>query len=303
MFTDYIHDVKENAFRGVFSLTKKSFIFQVLAYVIFTIVFVLIALLFAGGIFSEYMNIAQNPQDFNAMRDGMASLFLGNIGIVILLILVSFLLMSWFTTFALSINHNLVKKGNADFSSALKDSFSKKTLNMLLYYFVYTLIYIIGALAISFLGGLLTKVSFGLGWFILIIGFIVFSVFLLRLIAGPAYIVHGDQTASQALTSSIKTVTWVRSLIFIVIAIGITVIMWLLLYIIALIVGTNTNLVTSIATGSNITFVALLMKLIGFVINGFFAAFIYAGISSLYFRYNNIDAKDSIEDHLVDGLV
>lgn len=302
MFTDYLHEVKDNAFKGVFTLTKRSFVYQIAAYILFMILFLLIALAFAGSFFLDYMTIAQNPENVQAMGENMRGLFMENAGMLFFLIFITFLLTSWLTTFALSINDNIITNNSANLGLALKKSVSKRMLNMILYSLLFFLIYIVGAVIVSALLGLFLQINMVLGWLFFIVGMIVLGVFLLRLSAGPAFVVHGEANASAALTSSLRTITWTKALIFIVIGIGAGLILYVFTLLITLTIGSSANLIVDIASGNGLSFMGVLAQLFGLLINGLFYAFIYAGISSLFFRYSDTVNLDSLEDHLVEDL-
>jgi len=189
----------------------------------------------------------------------------------------------------LSINDNLVKGNSANFGEALKKSFSGATIRMV---GLILLLFAVILLAVIIFGGIsaaLIAMSKPLGILVGFIFFIVFGLLMFRTMAAPAYLIHGNQSPLDALKSSFATITWVRSLILLVIAIAIYVGFFLIMLVVSSILPN---------TGASITGL-IISQAIMLVFAVILVSVFYAAISSLYFRYSDKETSDSLEEHLV----
>lgn len=298
MYTDYLTELKESAFKAVLTLTKKTYLFQLLAYVILFVVMILVGLLVAGSFFTEFIKMSQNPTLLMENPDFMSNLMMSNIGSMTLLVPLSLLLMSWYATFCLCINDNLVRTEQANIGLAFKKSLTSKTLHMLLYFVLIFAISIVSFLLI----GLISSIGGGGAFTVVlgVIGFIAFALVAIRTIAGLGLIVHGNNNALDALTNSFKNISWMRAVIILVLGIAIYILILLIMFGISGFIASGANNMDpesfglgSLGAGFYIS--QLIMILIGVAIYAFY----YAGISSLYFRYNEIEETSDLNEHLV----
>lgn len=302
MFNDYIEDVKESAFKGVLTLTKKVLGPQVIAYVVFNLITLAITFTLGAGIFGDYISLMGNATDPSAVREAMLSLVKGNVGTVAALAILFTLFSAWYFSFALNINDQLIKKDRFDLGETFKNSVGSNLLHIIIYYLMLIGIYVLAILVIGGIAVALAQLASALAVLIGVIGGIAFVLLYIRLLAAPAYIVHGNLSASTALRKSLEVLTWSRALVMIIVGIGIAIVLGIIGGVIALIVGTNT-LTTQVVLGTDITAVAIIGQLISFVISGILYAFIYSGFSSFYYRYEDNEGDDSnLDSHLVEDI-
>lgn len=289
MFKEYINEVKISGVSGVILLAKASIKYQALLYLIQFSIIILLVLAFFGSFATDILKMQGNPNAFIENQAAMMNMFQRSATKILLIIPVYFLLIAWSYTAALSINEQIIKGKKANFGEALKHSFSGLTLRMmglmlLLFAFVLVAILIFGGISAA-----LIATSKPLGILVAFIFFIVFGLLMFRVMAAPAYLVHGNQSPFDAIKNSFLAITWVRSLILLVISIaiyiGFILIMLLVTSIIPNMGGSTSNLI--ISQGVMLFFTVVLISVF------------YAAISSLYFRYNIVSTPESIEEHLV----
>jgi len=104
--------------------------------------------------------------------------------------------------------------------------------------------------------------------------------------------VHGNQSPFDAIKSSFQSITWVRSLILLVIAVAI----YIGFFLIMLLFGSITP-----NMGSGITNL-IISQAIMLVFAVILISVFYAAMSSLYYRYTDNTASESIDEHLVTDI-
>jgi len=292
MFKEYIYEVKTSGIKGVILLTKASLKYQALLYLIQFAVIILIVLAFFGSFAMDIFKMQGNPNAFVENQAAMMNIFQRSASKILLVIPIYFLLIAWSYTAALSINDQIIKGNRANFGEALKQSFSGLTLRMmglilLLFAFILMAVLVFGGISVA-----LVTVSKPIGILIGFIFFIVFGLLMFRVLAAPAYIVHGNQSPFDAIKSSFQSITWVRSLILLVIAVAI----YIGFFLIMLLFGSITP-----NMGSGITNL-IISQAIMLVFAVILISVFYAAMSSLYYRYTDNTASESIDEHLVTDI-
>ena len=300
MYTDYLDDVKQSAFKGVFTLFKKSVKYHAAVYLGFFILSLIITLMSANSLMS-----VNNPIE---MSQKYQSFFLNYGGWLILIVPIALLVGAWLYTLGLSINDNVVRSENGVIGSAFRSSFSGITVQMFLYLLLLIGVYIIGALGLALVVALFSAISKVIGVILAVIAVIAFMVFYMRFLAGPAYIVHGKEGAVEALKASFKSITWVRALIICVISVGLIFVFYFIMFAILLMMGMNIFNPESMAemaqdpSMSEFGTTMILYQVLNFVFAVVIYSFVYAAISSLYFRYNSPDSQsedEQVGEHLI----
>lgn len=285
MYTVYLDDVEESGFQGVMTLGKKTFGIQLFISLIFTLVSVLLTLAFLGTDFLEFL---QEMQEFRGENDfekvmpmlkEMGSRF-------IVLIPITFILLSFQYALSLRINDDYVKYQNFNLGRsmnlALKQDFLKIFLCTLI---IVGLAFVLGLLFALIIGIFVSVQSIGLMIFFVFVLFFVMAMLFIRTMASFAYIVHDNQGPVKALQSSFGTITMVRALILLVIGIAIALVQVML----------------GLVLDNIIPNILLSKQLQQAILSGLTYPLIMAGLSSLYFRYNrpNAPTEEQVGNHLI----
>jgi len=301
MFTTYLSDVKESAFRGVSTLFKKSIKYHALVYLGFFILALIATLLTVGTSFIQPTQPAEMNEKILSNLENIGAIFF-------LMVPIAMLFGSWLYTLALSINDTVVRNESGDIMGAIKNSFTGVTIQMFLYLLLYIGIYIIGAIAAVLVIGLFSIISKLLAGIITVVAILALMIFLLRFVAGPAFIVHGKMGAIEALKASFHAITWVRAIILFVIIIGIIIVFYIVLFALLMMIGLNlfnpetSTEVLSDPFGSEFGVKMILYQIFNFIFGTVMYTFGYAAVSSFYFRYAQADGTsedEQVAEHLV----
>jgi hypothetical protein len=138
------------------------------------------------------------------------------------------------------------------------------------------------------------SVSKALGIVVGFLGFFVVLILLIRFILAPAAIVHGNMGVMEAFSYSFRNLTMKRAAML-----GL---MGLVVLIIAGIISAvaNTLVLALISKDGNspIIFYSV-QQLIGTLLGTLVSAFMYSGLSALYFRYSEDEVDQTEIDHII----
>lgn len=287
MFTEYISEVKESAFKGLTLLGKRTFGAQIAIALVFTVISTAIVMLLLGSEFQDALLALQqqrgsgDPTQVFATFQNLAPTFAAIFPITLLLGALQYAI-------SFRINDTYIKTEQFNIGQSISDALKKDFLKVLLYsLLIIGLFIVVGLIVGALIAALAAARSFVLMGLLIFVLVFVLAVLMIRTIGGYAFLVHGNQGPVSALQSSFTVITTKRALIILVVGIalgiGMLVVQWL--------VGTLLGLVMDNALWINQVQNSLVSVLI--------YSFLLAGISSFYFRYTDFEASTSVEEHLL----
>lgn len=248
---------------------------------------------YQAGMLEFQNSIMQASGDPEAMRDiymnFISSINYPLIGLVVVIILV---LYSWGLNLYYIISDNEIRTGNPMFSSAFRQSLSKRIIRIIGFFLLFTMIQIATFLIFGLLFGLIISFSKALAIFAGFVGFLFLIVFYLRFTIVLAAMIHGNKSITESISYSLSHINWKRGWMLLLIGILVTIVM--------AIVG---GLVTSAASLAGTVGIGnfILLQALNLIVNGFFLSYIIAATSTLYFRYSDDSLEeDNLESHIVE---
>lgn len=248
---------------------------------------------YQAGMLEFQNSIMQASGDPEAMRDiymnFISSINYPLIGLVVVIILV---LYSWGLNLYYIISDNEIRTGNPMFSSAFRQSLSKRIIRIIGFFLLFTMIQIATFLIFGLLFGLIISFSKALAIFAGFVGFLFLIVFYLRFTIALAAMIHGNKSITESISYSLSHINWKRGWMLLLIGILVTIVM--------AIVG---GLVTSAASLAGTVGIGnfILLQALNLIVNGFFLSYIIAATSTLYFRYSDDSLEeDNLESHIVE---
>lgn len=209
------------------------------------------------------------------MENGLA------IGVLSIMFFVGVLVLigSWFTNFMLMVSQRVLENESVDLGATFSASFNKNVFRIFGYSFIVAVAYF----ALGLFASLMATVHFGLVFLAMI--FVLAT--LLRLVAGPAAIVHGDLSVSKALSFSWGNINYGRAfkLLLVFIVLGI------LLALAMLGITAVLSMMGSIAPYAMVL-LQLVMGLLMYSIT-------YSALSASFYRYAEVSYETTDEQHLV----
>jgi hypothetical protein len=300
---DYLLKFRSGAFDGAISLFKRilipNFILSIIISLAGLVILTPLALEAFNMNLKDLINMGENMQEFSQKaRSGedvsaiFSNLFSSfNVLFVCLMFVVGLIVYSWMFNAYFQLNDNEVKNKDNNFLHALSMSFSKKTFTILGYMLIYFLIYLAVLMLFVALFFMLIKVASVIGGLVAFILFFVVLIFMLRFSLGFAAIVHGNMSVSEALSFSLRKLTWKRAgLIFLI-----GIILLIAMMLISLIISMITLAIVNKETSSSLTFL-IVSQILNTITSAIIGSFIYASMTALYFRYST----DEIEDEHMD---
>ncbi len=287
MFKEYLNEVRTNVLGGIMLLAKTSMKQQLLIAIIFQSISLIFSLfVFKTDELNRLMMYLQkgkidNPQEILDMLPE-------NFGLIAFgFIILSFIVSSIQYATSLSINDQIIRNNNFNFGDAFKSNFGSKLIQLLLNYLLTILFATLLMIAAIIIVGLLFSISKIIGVLIAFFIFIALLIGVFRLSAGFSFVMHGNQNAFEALKSSIKTITWMRALILFVGMIVVAIVFG--------IAGLILGLIFSSFASENPMVSQILNAIIGVALY----PFLIAALSSVYFRYNEVEESYKIDEHLI----
>lgn len=254
-----------------------------------------------GTNFETLISLQENMQTYPlSPGDNIEQYFLeffpnANFMYMIPLIFIYMLFFSWNYAFILSNNDFYIKHLTQNIGDAFKRSLSKITLNVfvsLILTTVYLALLFIATFGIISMIALASQVAAGIVGFFLFIITILISIKTVYIL--PA-IVHGNLNFFTAFGQSWKIITLKRSAKFIVVGLTIGILFFLVSLFASVISIPFENMLKS-----NHTAHFIVNQLISIVLNVVLANLMYAGLSTLYFRYCDVELEMNQSEHLVD---
>jgi|GEM_PF-1390190 len=303
---DYLMQFRDQVFGAAMSLYKRIFLsfllLNILTGIISLLVFTPLVLKLMGWHFSDLVNQQEMMAEMNkTILDGgdpsaVFSELFSNAHPEYLLPMVVFglLIYSWSFNLYYTLNDREVRSGNNGLSGILKASFSRQILNIMSFSIVYYLLAITSLMIFLFAIGLLMSVSKFLGIIVGFFGFFFLLFFLIRFSLGPAAIVHGHMSLSQAFAFSYSKLSMKRAALLLLMGIVFLVVIG----IVGSVAGLVVNLMLNKDNADPMLYygVSQIMSTLMGAITG---AFLFAGSSALYFRYSDDEAQDETSEHLL----
>jgi hypothetical protein len=303
---EYLLKFRSQAFDGAISLFRRVLLPNILLTFIMTFISLAIIIPLTlksfGWSLSDYMNMdetmkaaGQNASSSSNPFEVFMSVF-GTINplFLTLTIIISILIYCWMFYTFMKLNDLEVRERNNSIVSALASSFSGKVFTILIYSLLYSIMNLVITVVFFFLIAMLASVSTAAGVFVGFVGFFILLMFLLRFSLGLPAIVHGNMTISEAISFSVKNITWKRAglilFIGIILVIALLLLLGILSFVALLFVEKDSVTVSSFVVQQILTSIA------GAIVT----AFIYASMTALYFRYSNDHVEDmDVKDHLI----
>lgn len=304
----YLQKFKDQAFEASIFLTKnvlKQHFYANLILFAITLILIFPLILFASGMsFSELIGfqdqmmeqlkeIQQNGEkpNFDFFVEQFKSF---NFGFMAIVLFISSLINVFFYILYLKINENKIFSQSKNLIEIIKtiniSLFIRLILGIILMYLTVVFTFII----FLFITVILAKASVFLSVFIGFLGFFFVIIFLFKLSLVVPAIVHGNLSINESFAYSFQNITWKRAALLFLF----TFVLFIVYFIVSLILMSaigflkSDNGISLIHTG--------LGQIISLVLGVFFSAFLVSAMSTIYYRYANIEEEDDqINHHII----
>jgi hypothetical protein len=303
---EYLFKFRGQAFDGAFALFKRTvlpnFILRIIMSIISMAILVPLLLATFGWTLRDFMNFGEKMREASqaaASGEDFMDVFGNMFGspnflYLLLTIIVGLIIYCWMFYAYFRLNDNEVRSRNNSFISALGSSFSGKIFSILGYYVLYFILYMIIAFIFIFLIAIIMNASQAAGILIGFLGSFLVIFFLMRFSIGGAAIVHGNLSIGEAISYSYRHITWKRSALIFLILLIVLIVFFLLSYLISLITFSIVD------KGADSVTALVVTQIFSSITSSIIGAFIYASMTTLYFRYSTEAVEDEdVKEHLV----
>jgi hypothetical protein len=286
---------KSDYWSGLTQHTKKMLAPTLVA----TVIYFVLVMIMVVAIFSSIFNMemlkeigsmaGSNPFDMDAMQNQQAFFLEMFEGIGVGKIVTTFLLFvviatfvgGWFTNLMLIISQDTLTLGKASVGDAFKRAFNKDILKIVGFSILASILFMLLYLVSIFLG---VQVNMAL----LFVGLLLTFVVMLRFIAVPGAIVHGQMGVAESISFSWQNITFRRALkaLLFMMAFGIVAMLIMLLFM--AIFGMMGGI------GGILSFVFQI------AISVLYYAFTYSALSAAFFRYADVEIETDEVGHLLE---
>jgi hypothetical protein len=238
----------------------------------------------------QSMTDPANMFDMDAMQErnmAMLEYFQGIgigkvIGLAILTYMIGILVTAWVINFLLIISHQLINEEGLNIGKAFSESFSSDVFKL----FALTLIVLVVYIGLAFVSMMLAALHF----IVVFIAIMFTMAFLCRFGAAYPAIVHGKMSLSEAISFSMKNITWGRGfkIILVLIVFGIVYVLALLLI------------------SSLLGFIGTVGSVLSMVVQIGMSIVVYSlsvsALSAMFYRYVEVEYvdADAVEQHIID---